>query len=74
MENEATKIEKITEAQNEAMKYLKYVYVGNVQGVDNNTYCDNCNELLIERNGYSTNVFIKDNKCQKCGEEINIIL
>ncbi|NRY62250.1 AmmeMemoRadiSam system radical SAM enzyme [Clostridium beijerinckii] len=74
MENEATKIEKITEAQNEAKKYLKHVYVGNVQGVDNNTYCDNCNELLIERNGYSTNVFIKDNKCQKCGEEINIIL
>lgn len=74
MENEATKIEKITEAQNEAKKYLKNVYVGNVQGVDNNTYCDNCNELLIERNGYSTNVFIKDNKCPKCGEEINIIL
>ncbi|OCB01063.1 AmmeMemoRadiSam system radical SAM enzyme [Clostridium beijerinckii] len=74
MENEATKIEKITEAQNEAKKYLKNVYVGNVQGVDNNTYCDNCNELLIERNGYSTNVFIKENKCQKCGEEINIIL
>ncbi|MBN7572564.1 AmmeMemoRadiSam system radical SAM enzyme [Clostridium sp. 2-1] len=74
MENEATKIEKITEAQNEAKKYLKHVYVGNIQGVDNNTYCDNCNELLIERNGYSTNVFIKDNKCQKCGEEINIIL
>ncbi|MFW2499607.1 AmmeMemoRadiSam system radical SAM enzyme [Clostridium diolis] len=74
MENEATKIEKITEAQNEAKKYLKHVYVGNVQGVDNNTYCDNCNELLIERNGYSTNVFIKDNKCPKCGKEINIIL
>lgn len=74
MENEATKIEKITEAQNEAKKYLKHVYVGNVQGVDNNTYCYNCNELLIERSGYSTNVFIKDNKCPKCGEEINIIL
>lgn len=74
MENEATKIERITEAQNEAKKYLKHVYVGNVQGVDNNTYCDNCNEVLIERSGYSTNVFIKDNKCPKCGEEINIIL
>lgn len=74
MDNEATKIERITEAQNEAKKYLKHVYVGNVQGVDNNTYCDNCNEVLIERSGYSTNVFIKDNKCPKCGEEINIIL
>lgn len=74
MENVATQIEKITEAQNEAKKYLEYVYVGNVQEVDNNTYCPKCRELLISRNGYNTEVFIKDNKCKKCGEEINIII
>jgi len=74
MENSATKIEKITKAQNEAQKYLKYVYVGNVQGTDNNTYCPKCNELLIKRNGYTTEVLIKKNKCEKCGEEINIII
>lgn len=74
MENEATKVEKITEAQNEAKKYLAYVYVGNVHGVDNNTYCPTCNELLIERDGYATNVLIKDCKCKKCGEKINIII
>lgn len=74
MENEATKIEKITQAQSEAKKYLKHVYVGNVQGVDNNTYCPKCNGLLIERNGYATNVFLKKNKCEKCGEEVNIII
>jgi len=74
MENAATQIEKITEAQNEAKKYLKYVYVGNVEGVDNNTYCSKCNELLIKRNGYNTQVLIKENKCKKCGEEINIHL
>jgi pyruvate formate lyase activating enzyme len=74
MENAATKVEKITQAQNEAKRYLKHVYVGNVQGVDNNTYCDNCNELLIERNGYFTKVFMKENKCEKCGEEINIVI
>jgi pyruvate formate lyase activating enzyme len=73
MENTATKIEKITEAQNEAKKYLKHVYVGNVDGVDNNTYCPKCNELLIERNGYNIEVLIKGNKCEKCGEEIHII-
>ena len=73
MENTATKIEKITEAQNEAKKYLKHVYVGNVDGVDNNTYCPKCNELLIKRNGYNTEVLIKGNKCEKCGEEIHII-
>lgn len=74
MENEATKVERITEAQNEAEKYLTHVYVGNVQGVDNNTYCPTCNELLIERNGYATNVLIKDSKCEKCGEKVNIII
>ncbi len=74
MENAATQIEKITEARNEAKKYLKYVYVGNVEGVDNNTYCPKCNELLIKRNGYNTQVLIKENKCKKCGEEINIHL
>ncbi|MDR3598620.1 AmmeMemoRadiSam system radical SAM enzyme [Clostridium sp.] len=74
MENEATKVEKITEAQNEAKKYLKHVYVGNVQGINNNTYCPKCDELLVERNGYITNVLIKNNRCEKCGEEINIII
>ncbi len=74
MENEATKVEIIKEAQTEAKKYLKHVYIGNVQGVDNNTYCPNCKELLIERNGYQTKVFMKDNKCEKCGEIINIVI
>lgn len=74
MENAATKIESITRAENEAKKYLKHVYVGNVQGVDNNTYCHNCNEVLVKRDGYSTEVLIKDNKCKTCGEKINIVL
>lgn len=74
MENEATKIENIMEAKRVAEKYLKYVYVGNIGGVDNNTYCPRCNELLVERNGYVTNVFINENRCRKCGEEINIVL
>ena len=72
MENAATRIEKITQAQSEAKKYLKYVYVGNVEGVDNNTYCPKCNELLIKRNGYTTEVLMKENKCEKCGEEIHL--
>lgn len=74
MTNSATKIEKITKAQNEAKKYLRHVYVGNIQGIDNNTYCSNCGELLIRRNGYTTEVLIKENKCEKCGEKINIII
>lgn len=74
MENEATKVEKITEAQNEAKKYLKYVYIGNVGGVDNNTYCPKCKSLLIDRNGYNTKVHVNKERCNVCGEKINIVL
>lgn len=74
MGNAPTEIESITQAENEAKKYLKHVYIGNVQGVDNNTYCHNCNELLIKRSGYSTEVLIDENKCKKCGEKINIVI
>lgn len=74
MENEATHIEKLLQAQDIAKKYLKYVYIGNVQGTDNNTYCPNCNALLIKRDGYYTHVHIHDDKCPSCGYKINIKL
>ncbi|BCZ47751.1 AmmeMemoRadiSam system radical SAM enzyme [Clostridium gelidum] len=70
MDNAETRIDTITQAQNEAKRYLKHVYVGNVEGVDNNTYCSKCNELIIRRNGYSTEILMKENKCEKCGEDI----
>ncbi|MCW1309431.1 MAG: AmmeMemoRadiSam system radical SAM enzyme [Candidatus Nanoarchaeia archaeon] len=54
---------------------LKYVYLGNVPGSkEENTYCPNCNELLIKRyNVYLLGYHItKDKKCPKCGEKIPI--
>lgn len=74
MENEATNIERITAAQKEAKKYLKYVYIGNVGGVDNNTYCSKCGALLVDRNGHSIEVHIKGRRCERCGEEIYILV
>jgi len=50
---------------------LKFVYLGNVIGVDNNTYCSNCGKVIIDRSGYSTKIK-QINKC-KCGEKIPII-
>ncbi len=38
---------------------LKYVYIGNYPGFDNNTYCADCHEPIIERNGYD--IYIKKN-------------
>jgi len=52
---------------------MKYVYLGNVEGEKNNTYCPKCNRLLIERVFMSvTRYQIKDGACPFCGEKINI--
>jgi len=51
---------------------LKYVYEGNIPGEGGeNTYCQNCRELLIRRLGFSiVNNYIKDGQCLKCGTAI----
>jgi AmmeMemoRadiSam system radical SAM enzyme/AmmeMemoRadiSam system protein B len=51
---------------------LFYVYMGNA-GLENNTKCKKCNEILLDRITYDT---IKDNRkngvlCQKCGEKLD---
>lgn len=54
---------------------LKYVYVGNVAGSNmENTYCPECNTLLIERNGYYVKRYDKNGKCRECNRKIDIIL
>ncbi|KAK8807400.1 hypothetical protein WA158_004159 [Blastocystis sp. Blastoise] len=48
---------------------LKYIYMGNVSGAAN-TYCPKCNELLIERHGYSVRVKKGFKGTCTCGEVI----
>ena len=51
---------------------LRYVYLGNVMGEGNNTYCHRCNDLLIERRGFSvTRYKIKEGKCGSCKTPID---
>jgi pyruvate formate lyase activating enzyme len=46
---------------------LRYVYLGNVMGEGNNTYCPRCHELLIERIAFSVKRNkIREEKCPKC--------
>jgi len=54
---------------------LKYIYVGNVPGHLENTYCPSCGKLLIERFGFDVQSFNlkKDKKCPECREKIPII-
>lgn len=50
---------------------LNYVYVGNAIGMKKeNTYCPECGELLIEREGYSIHDRTNKGKCQVCGYQL----
>ena len=54
---------------------LNHVYIGNVPGHPyENTYCPNCNELLIKRFSFEITKWnlTKDMRCPACGQEISI--
>ncbi|MFC2123485.1 AmmeMemoRadiSam system radical SAM enzyme [Bacteroidota bacterium] len=70
----ATPINTLVKARDIAMNTgCKYVYVGNVPGRGfENTFCPNCDELIIQRRGYSIlSVKMKEGKCEFCGTSIN---
>jgi len=57
---------------NIALGILNYVYPGNIGNREVNTYCSNCGNILIKRNGYFTSIKgIKDNKCSNCGTKLS---
>ena len=50
---------------------LRYVYLGNVFE-DNDTYCYNCDELLVKRTYMGTEKSnLKDGRCPSCGTAID---
>jgi pyruvate formate lyase activating enzyme len=54
---------------------LNYVYVGNIPGNPyNHTYCPGCNEIVIERDGFTITGWNLDDKynCKNCGYRIPI--
>jgi len=54
---------------------LKYVYTGNVPGLPSeDTFCPKCGTLAIDRTNYIIHRLDKDGKCQKCGQDLNLIL
>ena len=72
-----TPFKKLIEIYNVAKKEgLQYVYLGNVPHGDyENTYCPNCGNLLIERHGFSAKIRgLDENRCNKCGYKIPIII
>jgi len=50
---------------------LRYIYLGNV-GRGNNTYCDKCGKLLIERLGFSIKHYkLREGRCPDCQTSID---
>lgn len=73
--NEPTPIKTMELAYNTAKQYLNFVYLGNLHGVKNNTYCRECGAVLVKRNAYDIKVIDLDgNNCAKCGKYIDYIV
>jgi pyruvate formate lyase activating enzyme len=76
MDIPATPLETLQKAFLLGKRKLKYVYVGNAYIPNtSNTYCPECNELLVKRDGYSTSVVgIREKKCKKCGVAVDVVM
>jgi pyruvate formate lyase activating enzyme len=74
-QREATPARTLEEARQVALEYLKYVFIGNLSGPDNNSYCPDCEALLIKRDGYYTQITgLDQGRCKACGQEISYLL
>jgi len=78
LQAQPTPFSTLEKAYNIAKKIgLDYVYIGNVRSDKENTYCPNCNELLIQRHGYFVEKIDLGKKgkgycCPNCGHKIPI--
>lgn len=74
MEKKATEIEVMLRDKEVAKRFLNYVYLGNVAGVDSSTICPKCGELIVKRDGFQSKVKVLKNRCTKCNHVINLVL
>ena len=73
LQEQITPVETLLKAKEIAEQKLDYVYLGNLNHqTARNTYCPNCNKLLINRD-LALEIKLKNNKCPECGKEIKII-
>ncbi|MFQ5911207.1 MAG: AmmeMemoRadiSam system radical SAM enzyme, partial [Thermoplasmata archaeon] len=73
----STPMETLDEAYEIALdEGLKYVYLGNVpHDPKENTYCPECDKLVIERWGFNIGEMNLDgSKCSSCGEELDLVI
>lgn len=70
-----TPVSTLERAYNKAKERLYYVYLGNVLITGtSDTYCHNCESVLISRTGYTTVlVGLVNGRCRQCGTEVEIV-
>ncbi|MGW8170033.1 MAG: AmmeMemoRadiSam system radical SAM enzyme [Sulfurovaceae bacterium] len=71
LDHESTKLATLQRAEKIGKEAgLKYIYLGNVP-VKSDTYCPNCNELVIDRTAYMVDLNkLKNGYCPKCNYKI----
>lgn len=67
--------ETLRRAANIAHEYLAHVYLGNLPGEANDSFCPRCGQVLISRSGYEVKrLGLTKGKCRYCGEDISYII
>ncbi|NLI60076.1 MAG: AmmeMemoRadiSam system radical SAM enzyme [Clostridiales bacterium] len=75
MDRPTTLIETMLSLKKLADRYLNYVYLGNLQGIDINSYCHICDELLINRDYYRVDAMgISNGRCNNCNQFVPVIM
>ena len=68
-----TPVETLRRAYRLARTSLHYVYMGNVWGEGNDTFCPGCGYLVLRREGLElAGSSLHDHRCPQCGHEIAI--
>ena len=65
----------LKKAKEIALRYLNFVYLGNVPD-DSDTYCPKCGKLVIKRRGYDVSLLAvsPDGTCSVCSSDLGIVL
>ncbi len=75
LKRSATPIKKMQEAYQLAREYLDYVYLGNMSvSAASNTYCPECNEPVLIRDGYLVENKLNGDKCPECGYKLPVVI
>jgi pyruvate formate lyase activating enzyme len=70
-----TPVDTIRRAREVARRHLRYVYVGNVVGMDDDTRCAGCGQVLVQRDGYFVRLpGVKAGTCSNCGTPVPFVM